>query len=82
MERSYGKTVRSIRLPDTANAGEAKASYSNGVLKLTFPKKEISTSHRLQISVGGGTDDETGGEAGKVPIGQRDGDEDEKTDTT
>ena len=54
MERSYGKTTRSVRLPDTANAFKASAAYVNGVLKLNFPKREPSSARRVQIPIGDG----------------------------
>ena len=54
VERSYGKTTRSIRLPDTADTSKASAAYANGVLKLNFPKREPLSARRLQIPIGDG----------------------------
>lgn len=50
-ERSYGSYSRSFDLSDV-KADEIKAKYSNGVLTLTMPKKEIappSEGRRLEI---------------------------------
>eukprot|EP00752_Nemacystus_decipiens_P010196 g9086.t1 len=63
VERSYGKMTRSVRLPETADASNASAGYTSGVLTVTFPKKESPAARRLQIPVVGGD----GGD-GKAPI--------------
>ena len=39
-ERSWGSVRRSVRLPDTADPEQARASYSDGVLKLNFGKRD------------------------------------------
>lgn len=54
VERSYGKTIRSIRLPDTADVSKASAAYVDGVLRLNFPKMDPPAARRLQIPVGDG----------------------------
>lgn len=51
VERSYGKTTRSIRLPETADTSKANADYTGGVLTLTFPKREAATTRRIRIPV-------------------------------
>jgi HSP20 family protein len=38
-ERSYGSFVRSIRLPDSADADGIKADFAKGVLTITVPKR-------------------------------------------
>ena len=48
-ERSYGSFKRSLRLPDYVDAEAAEASFKNGVLNLTLPKREESKPHRIQI---------------------------------
>ncbi|WP_119068346.1 Hsp20/alpha crystallin family protein [Aggregatilinea lenta] len=48
-ERSYGSFKRSLRLPDYVNAEKADASFKNGVLNLTLPKREESKPRRIQI---------------------------------
>jgi HSP20 family protein len=39
-ERRYGKFQRSTTLPSTVDADKIEASFENGVLKLSLPKKE------------------------------------------
>ena len=46
-ERSYGYFNRAIQLPPGIDAGQAKAKFKKGVLKVTIPKKpEAHASHR------------------------------------
>lgn len=51
-ERSYGSFKRSLRLPDYVDAEAAEASFKNGVLNLSLPKREESKPHRIQIHNG------------------------------
>lgn len=51
MERSYGKTARSIRLPEHADISKGSADYSNGVLRLTFPKRDVPARSRVNIPI-------------------------------
>jgi HSP20 family protein len=41
-ERSYGKVRRRLQLPFNADADRAVASYRNGVLSVSIPKREPS----------------------------------------
>lgn len=43
-EFSYTSFTRSFQLPQNAVSDKIEAKYENGLLKLTLPKKEISTS--------------------------------------
>lgn len=49
-ERSYGAFSRSFDI-SSVKADEIEASYKNGVLKLTMPKRDVTvpTSRRLEI---------------------------------
>jgi len=40
-ERQYGKFLRSLTVPGNVSAEEVKASYSNGLLKVSFPKRQV-----------------------------------------
>ena len=40
VERSYGAFVRTFTLPNTVQAEKIEASYENGVLRVTMPKRE------------------------------------------
>ncbi len=48
-ERYYGMVSRSFSLPTDVDAEGAIASYKDGVLELTLPKKASSQSRRLSI---------------------------------
>ena len=49
-ERSYGKASRSFSLACEVDQGTVKASYNNGVLELTLPKKPGSARRKIPIS--------------------------------
>ena len=59
VERSYGSFTRSFTLPQTVNAEEAKAEYTNGVLRVTLPKREEAKSRRIAVSGSGATQPKT-----------------------
>ncbi|SRR5690554_2956340 len=48
-ERSVGSFKRTLRLPDYVNAEKCEASFKNGVLNLTLPKREESKPRRIQV---------------------------------
>lgn len=49
-ERYFGSVARSFQLPADIDNSQAKARFDNGVLSLTLPKRQGSSSgHRLQI---------------------------------
>ncbi|KAK2077484.1 hypothetical protein QBZ16_004329 [Prototheca wickerhamii] len=45
-ERTQTFVSRSVRLPQTADLGKVKASYTDGVLSLEIPKQEEKSSSR------------------------------------
>ncbi|MGH9931092.1 MAG: Hsp20/alpha crystallin family protein [Pyrinomonadaceae bacterium] len=49
VERSYGSFTRSFTLPQTVSADGATAEYSNGVLRVTLPKREETKARRIEI---------------------------------
>ena|SRR3972149_737277 len=51
IERSYGSFSRSFTLPGSINKEKVKASYKNGVLKVTMPKKEESKPKQITVNV-------------------------------
>jgi len=51
IERSYGSFSRSFTLPGSVDKEKVKASYKNGVLKITMPKKEESKPKQVTIDV-------------------------------
>jgi HSP20 family protein len=50
-ERFYGKFERSISLPKDADKENIKASYKDGVLKITIPKKEETKPKKIDIKI-------------------------------
>jgi HSP20 family protein len=50
-ERSYGSFQRVVALPDTANFDKAEASFKNGVLVLSIPKKAGTQSKERKIEI-------------------------------
>lgn len=49
-ERSYGLYKRSFTVPDNCDLDSGKASFEDGVLKIVFPKRELSVA-RKQIEL-------------------------------
>ena len=53
-ERRFGSFARSVRIPDTVDAHKIDASFRNGVLKVTLPKKAEAQKPVKKIEVKGG----------------------------
>lgn len=51
VERSYGAFSRSIRLAREVQGDRIKATYKNGVLKITLPKSEEAKKKEVKIKV-------------------------------
>lgn len=49
IERSYGKFSRTISLPQPVKSENAKASYKDGVLKITLPKQKETKTNEIKI---------------------------------
>jgi len=49
VERSYGSFTRSFTLPQTVSGEGATADYSNGVLRVTLPKREETKARRIEV---------------------------------
>jgi HSP20 family protein len=49
VERAYGTFVRSFTLPQSVDADKIQATYKDGVLELTIPKKEEAKPKQIQI---------------------------------
>jgi HSP20 family protein len=50
-ERFYGSFNRALTLPGEIDAARVTATYRNGVLELTLPKKEEYTPKQIKIDV-------------------------------
>ena len=48
-ERRSGSYYRMISLPSSIDSDNSKASYNNGILQITMPKKEIKKKTPLKI---------------------------------
>ena len=53
-ERRFGSFSRSVRVPDAVDADKIEASFKNGVLKVTLPKKPEAQQPVKKIEVKGG----------------------------
>ena len=53
-ERRTGSFRRTLRLPKTADADQARPHYDNGVLTVSFPRLESKKVKRLKVSTGAG----------------------------
>jgi len=52
IERAYGSFVRYFTLPpDTVDAEKVHAAYSEGVLTITLPKKEIAKPKAIKVQI-------------------------------
>lgn len=51
VERSYGSFSRSFTLSDDVNAEAITASYNQGVLELTLPKKEEAKPKEIKVEI-------------------------------
>ena len=53
MERSYGTFTRSFTLPPTVDSDKIDAAFSQGVLKITLPKREESKPKQIKVKING-----------------------------
>lgn len=51
IERSYGSFQRTLSLPEDANRDAIEASFKNGVLTITCPRKALAQSSSKQIEI-------------------------------
>jgi HSP20 family protein len=51
IERSYGSFSRSFALADTISPEGVKATFKDGVLTVTLPKKEIAKPRQIKVEV-------------------------------
>ena len=48
-EKSYGKFMRSFRLPDKISKENIEARFENGVLEVLIPKNEKVLPHKIEV---------------------------------
>lgn len=51
VERTYGEFVRSFSLPQNVDSTKIKATFRDGILDLTLPKKEEAKPKRIAVEV-------------------------------
>ena len=51
MERRHGSFQRSVRLPDTVDEDKVEASFDNGVLKVSLPKRPEAIGKQRTIPI-------------------------------
>jgi len=53
-ERAFGSFERSFSLPDSADAEKVSASFANGVLTVTLPKKPeiVAATRKIEVTPG------------------------------
>ena len=49
VERAYGSFTRSFTLPQNVTADGADAEFNNGVLRVTFPKREETKARKIDV---------------------------------
>jgi HSP20 family protein len=55
IERAYGSFTRSFTLPSTVSAEGVKAEFNNGVLNVSFPKREETKARKIEVAGGDAT---------------------------
>ncbi len=51
VERSYGKYVRSFRIPENGDASGIQAKFHDGVLNITLPKTETPKTKGVDVEI-------------------------------
>lgn len=51
VERAYGRFSRSFQMPNTTNPENISATYKNGVLEVTLPKREEAKPRSIQVQI-------------------------------
>jgi HSP20 family protein len=51
MERRYGSFQRSVQLPDTVDEDKVEATFNNGVLKVSLPKRLEAIGKQRKIPI-------------------------------
>jgi HSP20 family protein len=51
IERAYGQFVRSFTLPPNFASENVKATFTDGLLELTLPKKEEAKPKKIQLEI-------------------------------
>ncbi|MFP4626970.1 MAG: Hsp20/alpha crystallin family protein [Natronomonas sp.] len=49
-ERRHRSVSRSVRLPGAVDEAETEADFNNGVLTITFPKRDVDNGHSIPVN--------------------------------
>ena len=52
VERAYGSFTRSFTLPSTVSSENVKAEFNNGVLNVSFAKREETKARKIEVTGG------------------------------
>jgi HSP20 family protein len=79
-ERQYGRFYRAIALPDGADANNARAEFSNGVLRVTIPvaQEQSQKMRQLPIQAAGSSQPSSKGQSAGQQSGSTSASEKEK----
>ena len=55
-ERAYGSFLRKFSLPEEVDGDRIEASYKDGVLSVTLPKKPEAAPKRIAVKTDGGSE--------------------------
>jgi len=64
VERAYGRFYRSFTLPSNIDPENVKATFDNGILKITIPKREESKPKQIKIESGTTNGAKSAGDSG------------------
>jgi len=51
VERSYGEFMRSFTIPSFVDANKVNAEFKDGVLRVTFAKREESKPKQIEVKI-------------------------------
>jgi HSP20 family protein len=51
VERSYGTFTRTVRLPAAVDTDKVEATFKEGVLTITMPKREQTKTRKVKVDV-------------------------------
>ena len=51
VERGYGTFMRSVTLPEDADANKVKAEFKNGLLRVHLPKSEKAKPKEIEVNI-------------------------------
>jgi HSP20 family protein len=71
VERAYGRFFRSFTLPSNIDPENVNATFDNGILKITIPKREESKPKQIKIESGSTNGAKSGSDSGTTSTQQQ-----------